>query len=196
MNPSLLRYKKVKTVAGPIQLGVTAQGVALLCFSRSPSRHRNISPASDHRITAAGQADRRRLETASRILQQAEKALHAYFKGSYSALDRCPVDAAGTVFQKKVWRAMRRIPAGDTVSYGALARQIGRSGAARAVGNACNQNPVCLMVPCHRIVGALGRLGGYAPGVRLKKVLLQHEGVRLTDVKNGRRTPSKPAKRN
>ncbi len=105
-------------------------------------------------------------------------ALDAYFAGELAALDTLPVATGGTEFQKSVWAALRRIPAGETQGYGALAAQLGKPGAARAVGLANGMNPIGIVVPCHRVIGASGALTGYAGGVERKKWLLQHEGAR------------------
>jgi methylated-DNA-[protein]-cysteine S-methyltransferase len=102
--------------------------------------------------------------------------LDAYFDGDVAALDRLPVDAGGTEFQRRVWDALRRIPAGTTVSYGSLARDIGHEAAVRAVGAANGQNPVAIVVPCHRVIGGNGQLTGYAGGLDRKRWLLEHEG--------------------
>ena len=106
-------------------------------------------------------------------------AFAAYFAGDPSALDRLPVRLAGTSFQCRVWERLRRIPPGGTLSYGALARELGTS--ARAVGGACRSNPVPLAVPCHRVVAAAG-LGGYSgerggEWLAKKRWLLRHEGA-------------------
>jgi AraC family transcriptional regulator of adaptative response/methylated-DNA-[protein]-cysteine methyltransferase len=86
-----------------------------------------------------------------------------------------PLDVRGTAFQQKVWQALRTIPAGETRTYGDLARAIGKPGAARAVGAACGANPVCVVVPCHRVVGSNGSLTGYAWGTERKRELLRRE---------------------
>ena len=88
-----------------------------------------------------------------------------------------PLDVRGTAFQQKVWQALRTIPAGETWTYGELAAAIGKPGAARAVGAACGANPVCVVVPCHRVVGSSGALTGYAWGTARKKELLRREGA-------------------
>ncbi len=107
-------------------------------------------------------------------------AFAAYFAGDLSALDDLPVAAEGTLFQRAVWQALRTIPHGETRSYGAIARQIGKPSAARAVGMANNANPVGVAVPCHRVIGADGSLVGYGGGVERKRWLLAHErGFRL-----------------
>jgi methylated-DNA-[protein]-cysteine S-methyltransferase len=102
--------------------------------------------------------------------------LRAYFDGELTAIDRIDVDMGGTPFQASVWFALRRVPAGHTTSYGALARAVGSPHAARAVGAANGQNPVSIVVPCHRAIGGDGRLVGYGGGLDRKRWLLQHEG--------------------
>ncbi len=105
-------------------------------------------------------------------------ALDSYFDGDLAALDSLPVATGGTTFQKSVWAALRRIPAGETRGYGALAALLGNPGAARAVGLANGSNPIGIVVPCHRVIGANGTLTGYAGGVERKRWLLAHEGAR------------------
>jgi methylated-DNA-[protein]-cysteine S-methyltransferase len=102
----------------------------------------------------------------------------AWFAGDLAAFDGVEVDGGGTPFQRRVWAALRRIPAGETTTYGALARALGAPGAARAVGLACGRNPIAIVVPCHRVVGADGALTGYAGGVERKRWLLAHERSR------------------
>jgi O-6-methylguanine DNA methyltransferase len=103
-------------------------------------------------------------------------ALDGYFAGDLTAVDAVPVATGGTEFQKSVWAALRSIPAGETRGYGALAAAIGKPGAARAVGLANGMNPIGIVVPCHRVIGASGALTGYAGGVERKRWLLAHEG--------------------
>jgi len=86
-----------------------------------------------------------------------------------------PLDLRGSAFQRRVWAELRAIPPGETVTYGELARRVGRPGAARAVGSAVARNPVSIVVPCHRVVGSDGSLTGYAGGVERKRWLLAHE---------------------
>ncbi len=87
-----------------------------------------------------------------------------------------PLDERGTLFQRRVWEELRRIPRGETISYGELAARIGRPRAPRAVAGACAQNPLAIVTPCHRVVGKNGRLGGYYWGVERKRRLLEQEG--------------------
>ena len=105
--------------------------------------------------------------------------LSAYFAGDLSALDPIAVATAGTAFQREVWAALRRIPAGQTLSYGGLATRLGRPKAMRAVGMANGANPIGIVVPCHRVIGADASLTGYGGGIARKRWLLEHEGVRL-----------------
>lgn len=100
--------------------------------------------------------------------------LMAYFHGSLQAFD-FPIMPEGTAFQKAVWEALRKIPYGETRTYGGIAAAIGNPGAARAVGHACNQNPIWIAIPCHRVLGADQSLTGYAGGTDLKKKLLELE---------------------
>lgn len=108
------------------------------------------------------------------------RALDAYFAGDLAALDAVPVATGGSDFQRAVWAALRTIPAGTTTGYGALAAALGRPGAARAVGLANGSNPIGIVVPCHRVIGANGTLTGYAGGIARKEWLLRHEGALRT----------------
>ena len=107
-------------------------------------------------------------------LQVAAQQLREYFAGALRHFD-LPLDAAGTEFQRQVWRALLEIPFGVTWSYGELARHIGRPGASRAVGLANGSNPISIVIPCHRVIGADGSLTGYGGGIERKRWLLQHE---------------------
>ncbi len=109
--------------------------------------------------------------------QGVSSKLKAYFEGDVTAVDDIPVDTGGTAFQQRVWAALRKIPAGRTATYGELATKLGNSNASRAVGLANSLNPVAIVVPCHRVIGANGTLTGYAGGLDRKKWLLEHEGA-------------------
>jgi methylated-DNA-[protein]-cysteine S-methyltransferase len=104
-------------------------------------------------------------------------SLNAYFAGEFSALDRIEVETGGTPFQRKLWTALRTIPWGQTSSYGALAAKIGAPNAIRAVGAANGANPISIVLPCHRVIGADRRLTGYGGGLNRKSWLLTHEGA-------------------
>ncbi len=106
--------------------------------------------------------------------------LERYFDGQLEAIDEIPTSANGTPFERGVWSALRTIPAGTTTTYGALALSLGHPlTASRAVGHANGSNPIPIVVPCHRVIGAKGNLVGFGGGMHRKRWLLQHEGVLL-----------------
>jgi methylated-DNA-[protein]-cysteine S-methyltransferase len=120
------------------------------------------------------------------------RAFEDYFAGDIRALDTLRVETVGAAFQRKVWAALRRIPAGETRSYGEIAKEIGEPSAARAVGMANGQNPIPIVVPCHRVIGADGSLTGFGGGLPRKRWLLRHEGAPF---KENRKDALKAAKR-
>lgn len=113
------------------------------------------------------------------VLPGLAEQLAGYFSGELRAFD-LPLSAAGTPFQLRVWTALRQVPYGSTTTYGALAASLGMPGGARAVGLATGRNPLCIVVPCHRVIGADGRLTGYAGGLARKQALLALEGSSTT----------------
>jgi methylated-DNA-[protein]-cysteine S-methyltransferase len=119
-----------------------------------------------------------RLEPSPRI-SDARRAVEAYFAGELPAIEALGVRTAGTAFQREVWTALRAIPLGEVTTYGRLAVTVGRPKAVRAVGLANGANPVALVLPCHRVIGANASLTGYGGGVERKLWLLKHEGARL-----------------
>ena len=114
---------------------------------------------------------------ARQTLPAVSAVLTRYFAGEIGSLDTIAVELNGTPFQKKAWQALRRIPAGSTISYAELAKRIGEPSAVRAVGAANGANPVAVIVPCHRVIGSNGTLTGYGGGLDRKQWLLAHEGV-------------------
>lgn len=114
---------------------------------------------------------------AKAILQTARKQLAEYFAGKRKTFD-VPLDLVGTEFQLKAWKALSRIPYGETISYGQQAKNISKPKAFRAVGSANGKNPVPIIVPCHRVLASDGSLGGYSLGLRMKMQLLALEGSR------------------
>lgn len=112
----------------------------------------------------------------SSVLIQCREELNEYFQGKRKVFTT-PWSADGTPFQQSVWQALSAIPFGHTVSYGNLARQLGNEEAVRAVGMANGQNPLAILIPCHRVIGANGKLTGYAGGLWRKKWLLEHEQI-------------------
>ncbi|MFN7922897.1 MAG: methylated-DNA--[protein]-cysteine S-methyltransferase [Bryobacteraceae bacterium] len=151
--------------AGTILLVSTPQAVCALDYEGFEARmHRLLDSGFGPHELAPGKSPFR-------------AAIVAYLAGDTRAVDRVPVDAPGTDFQRLVWNALRQIPPGQTATYGALAVHLGRPNAARAVGLANSLNPIAIIQPCHRVVGANGKLTGYAGGLAVKEWLLRHEGV-------------------
>ena len=109
-------------------------------------------------------------------LKEAVRQLKAYFSGKLRAFD-LPLAAEGTDFQRRVWKALYKVPYGTTASYGDIARSVGNPAAARAVGLANGRNPIAIIVPCHRIIGSSGKLVGYGGGLHNKQALLKLEGA-------------------
>ncbi len=105
--------------------------------------------------------------------------IRAYFAGDMGAIEGIPTDGGGTEFQKRVWAELKRIPCGVTISYGELATRLGDKNAMRAVGLANGRNPISIVVPCHRVIGANGSMTGYGGGIKRKEWLLRHEGALL-----------------
>ena len=116
-------------------------------------------------------------ESRTPVLGQTARELEEYFAGERREFT-VPLAPEGTEFQKKVWAALREIPYGETVSYGDIAARIGKPGAAIAVGQANSRNPIPIIIPCHRVIGANGKLVGYTGGMHIKEALLAVEGIR------------------
>lgn len=134
--------------------------------------------ASEDALTgiAFGGTEDNRGAPPSALLARTARELEEYFAGGRRTFT-VPLAPSGTDFQRKVWTALRVIPYGETVSYGDLARRIGKPGAAIAVGQANSRNPIPIIVPCHRVIGSDGKLVGYAGGLEIKKALLRLEKV-------------------
>lgn len=110
-----------------------------------------------------------------------ERQLQEYFSGNRVNFE-LKVAPEGTLFQKQVWEEMQKIPFGETATYAELAKRVGRPEAWRAVANACGKNPIVIVIPCHRVVGSYGKLGGYSGGLDKKQWLLQHEAAVLSRI--------------
>ncbi|NJR65511.1 MAG: methylated-DNA--[protein]-cysteine S-methyltransferase [Leptolyngbyaceae cyanobacterium CRU_2_3] len=118
--------------------------------------------------------------------QTLRQCLQAYLAGDNTSLDEIPVSLGGTPFQQQVWLGLRSIPFGSVITYSEFAGKLGKPTACRAVGMTNSLNPVAIVLPCHRVIGANGHLTGYAGGLERKRWLLQHEGVDLTPFKQPR----------
>ena len=143
----MFRIDTVETPIGPVHLALEGDALCALRFDAPFEGVPERTPLSDR--------------------------VRAYFAGEVRALEGIAVEPAGTPFQRRVWNALREIPPGETRTYGDLARQLGTH--PRAVGSANGANPVCLAIPCHRVIGADGKLCGYAWGEDRKRWLLDHE---------------------
>lgn len=153
-----------KTMASPVgklKLIATDKGLAAILWENDKPGRVRLNPLSEDKKHP--------------ILQETEEQLKEYFNGKRKIFS-VKLDPKGTGFQNKVWRALRTIPFGETRSYGQIARQIGNVKAMRAVGAANGRNPISIIVPCHRVIGASGQLTGFAGGLETKEHLLSLEG--------------------
>ena len=116
------------------------------------------------------------IKQSNEVLNLTKIQLQEYFQGKRQTFD-IPIESDGTDFQHNVWNTLLKIPFGETWNYGQLAQAIGNKNASRAVGAANGKNPISIIVPCHRVIGANGTLTGYAGGLKAKEWLLKHEGV-------------------
>ncbi|MDB5449054.1 MAG: ogt [Phenylobacterium sp.] len=166
--PETLTLDRLATPIGTALL-VTDQGGTLRAFNWTDYEDQMVAWLARH----YGKAMRQE----GRAPAPVRGPFEAYFAGEARALETVPWRASGTEFQRKVWDALCTIPAGETVSYAGLAARIGRPTAMRAVGLANGSNPVAVVVPCHRVIGANGSLTGYGGGLPRKRWLLAHEGA-------------------
>ena len=160
--------RSVDTPCGNIVISAVDAGICAVKFAHSlPSNNR------------AGTGTGTGYDPRFRHLEQCTEQLQAYFSGALQsfALELAP---EGTDFQRTVWQALSKIPYGETCSYGELALAIGRPTASRAVGAANGQNPIAIVVPCHRVIGSNGTLTGYAGGLDIKRKLLELESGQLS----------------
>lgn len=165
-RPDVLILDRIATPLGEVLLITDAEGIvrALDFSDYEPRMLRLLARHAPGATLTAGTAP-----------ETVQDAISAYFNGDVSALDGVAVKTRGTDFQRAVWAALRTIPAGETRSYGQLAAQVGSPRAVRATGMANGQNPIAMIVPCHRVIGANGTLTGYAGGLERKTWLLTHE---------------------
>lgn len=143
-------YRTIASPVGPLTLSASAAGLRTVEFKNGRRNERHP------------------------VLDKAERQLAEYFAGRRTAFD-LPLDPQGTPFQLKAWRELSRIPYGATISYGEQAKRIGGARKARPVGQANGRNPIPIIVPCHRVIGASGKLTGYGGGIRIKQFLLHLE---------------------
>lgn len=157
-------HKMMRSPVGELKLIASDKGLAAVLWDYGEPDHTPVTESSiennDHPV-----------------LLEAEKQLTEYFEKKRTAFT-LELDFIGTEFQKKVWHAMLTIPFGETRTYGQIAKQIGSPDAVRAVGGAANKNPIPIIAPCHRVIGASGKLVGFGGGLQNKSILLQLEASR------------------
>jgi methylated-DNA-[protein]-cysteine S-methyltransferase len=158
----------VDTPLGPLTTVASDRGLRAVLWPVEPAGRVRVGPSD---APAAG-------SPAAAVLQRAADQLAEYFDGSRTTFD-VPLDPIGTGFQQTAWTALRSIPYGETISYGEQAARLGDRRKARAVGAANGRNPISIIVPCHRVVGASGALTGFAGGLHTKAWLLDHERLTL-----------------
>ena len=162
-----LCYQRMASPIGELHLITQGEALCVLDFGGYESRMRRLLERRFGPVEVAeGQCP-----------VAVRKTVEAYFEGDTGGIDDLATETRGTPFQQRVWRALRDIPSGTTTSYGELAKRIGEPTASRAVGLANGSNPVAIVIPCHRVIGADGSLTGYGGGLERKRWLLEHEGA-------------------
>jgi methylated-DNA-[protein]-cysteine S-methyltransferase len=161
----------LRSPIGPLSLFVGGEALVAIDFGAGEhARARLERRFGEIELTDEGDACR-----------AAARRIADYLDGALDALDALATDPGGTEFQQEVWRGLRAIPVGTAISYGDLARAIGRPKAVRAVGGANHDNPIPIVIPCHRVIGGDGSLTGYGGGLDVKRWLLRHEGIDLLE---------------
>jgi methylated-DNA-[protein]-cysteine S-methyltransferase len=158
-----LACKFMRSPVGRLKLVASDRGLVAILWDADKKAERIPLPAS------------RRLDRHP-VLVETERQLKEYFSGRRRRFS-LKLDLHGTPFQNRVWRALLKIPFGETRTYGEIARQLGHPNAARAVGAANGKNPISIIAPCHRLIGSSGKLHGFAGGLKAKADLLKHEGA-------------------
>lgn len=153
-------FKIMESPVGLLKLVASSKGVAAILWPNDDPKRVPLAPLVE--------------DAAHPVLMETERQLNEYFEGKRRVFD-LPLDFCGTDFQKRVWQALLEIPFGETRSYGDLARQLGNASAMRAVGAANGRNPISIVAPCHRVIGASGKLTGFAGGLEAKAFLLKLE---------------------
>jgi methylated-DNA-[protein]-cysteine S-methyltransferase len=167
-NKKTYFYKTTPSPVGNLKLIATDQGLAAILWENDKPNRVRLAPLVEDKTHP--------------VLLVAEKELKEYFEGGRTSFS-VNLDPVGTEFQNKVWRALSEIPFGETRSYRELAKRIGNAKASRAVGAANGRNPISIIVPCHRVIGASGKLTGFAGGLKIKEQLLRLEIAKGTKPK-------------
>jgi len=177
--PETITLESLATPFGPILVAVDAQGrlCAVEFWNDEAEMRALLRRFHDGAHAAFG-----------KVAAPIREAFERYFAGDRAALKEVPWTTGGTEFQRKVWQALTTIPVGETWSYAQLAAAIGKPKAVRAVGLANGANPIPIVVPCHRVIGANGSLTGFGGGLDRKRWLLRHEGAAFNDAAGARET--------
>lgn len=157
------KHKMMKSPVGELTLVASEKGLAAILWENDDPKRVRLGPTV--------------LENTNYVLCEAERQLKEYFQKKRTSFD-LPLDFHGTEFQKSVWRALLNIPYGETRSYGQIARLVKRPKASRAVGAANGKNPISIVAACHRVIGASGKLTGFAGGLEAKALLLNLESAK------------------
>lgn len=163
-----LSYKLLASPIGVLKLVASAKGLVAILWENDKPRRVRLG----HEVE----------EELHPVLVRTEMELREYFAGKRNTFS-VPLDMRGTAFQRQVWNALLAIPFGETRTYGDLAKRLGNPAATRAVGAANGRNPIAIIVPCHRVIGATGSLTGFAGGLEAKAHLLNLEGAKITNLK-------------
>ena len=164
MQERVIHTKTIPSPVGELRLVASDKGLRAVLFNDGRKSRLAFEASEDNEHP---------------ILKKTEKQFQEYFAGKRQLFD-VKLDMQGTIFQIKAWKELQKIPYGTTVSYGEQARRVGDANKARAVGMANNRNPLAIIVPCHRVIGASGNLTGYAGGLATKEYLLNLERVALS----------------
>ena len=151
-----MNYTYLDTLIGPLLIAGDAEAIRTIRF---PKKGKAVQPEPQWNESASGP------------VSEAVRQLREYFAGKRTEFD-LPLEPEGTAFQRRVWRRLQEIPYGETISYGELAKRIGNPKASRAVGAANGKNPIPIVIPCHRVIGANGTLTGFGGGLPIKEALL------------------------
>jgi O-6-methylguanine DNA methyltransferase len=166
----ILSRATIETPLGPMLALASDAGLCALEFTGPRKRLTRLDARLKHHFPPHDIVD-----DEDRVIERARRWLHDYFAGERADVSDLPLDMHGAIFERRVWRALLAIPPGETRSYGSLAKVLGNPDAARAVGMANGANPIAIIVPCHRVIGASGSLTGYGGGLQRKTWLLDHE---------------------
>ncbi|MBP1992351.1 methylated-DNA--[protein]-cysteine S-methyltransferase [Paenibacillus eucommiae] len=170
---AIIYYDEMASPIGPLLLATTERGLCTVEFGGYEERREKLERFADRWI------GEHRIERNEKALSSIREQLEQYFQGSRRNFE-VEYDLYGTEFQKRVWHALTGISYGATVSYKDIAQAIGSPKAVRAVGGANNRNPISIIIPCHRVIGASGEMVGYGGGLDIKSALLKLEGWALS----------------